>query len=402
MTDIFSDEMRRNPYPIYDRLRGACPVFRVPQPFDAWLILDYEGVKRALSDHDAFSSAVPAPRNWFLFMDPPRHTKLRGLISKAFTPRVVANLEPRIRALSRGLLDRAAGRGEMDLAEEYAVPLPMRVIAEMIGIPGEDWPRFKRWSDGILKISYTRSGGAEAAEAAKEFLAVTAEMGPYLTDMIGRRQTEPKDDLLTRLVAAEVDGERLTHEEILGFFQLLVVGGQETTANLINNAVLCLVEHPDELARLRAAPGLLPAAIEEVLRYRSPLQWMLRTPRRDVVMHGQTMRPGEVVLPVIGAANRDPRQFPDPGRFDIARDPNPHIAFGHGVHACLGAPLARLEAHIALTDIFERLKGIRRASDDPWEPRNALHVHGPARLPIRFEPEAAAGSAEREGEWPAS
>jgi cytochrome P450 len=384
--NFFSDEMRRNPYPVYDQLRSNSPVFHVPPPFDAWLIFDYEGVKWALSDHDTFSSSVPAPPNWFIFIDPPRHTKLRALILRAFVPRVVVNLEPRIRALSRELLDQTSERGEMDLAADYAVPLPMKVIAAMIGIPGADWPRFKRWSDGILKLSYARSGSEEAAKAESEFRAVTVEMSAYLTHMIEQRRTAPTDDLLTRLVEAEVDGERLAHEEILGFFQLLVVGGQETTTNLINNAILCFVEHPDQLARLRTAPDLLPTAIEEVLRYRAPLQWMMRTPRRDVEVHGQVIPAGKLVLAMIGSANRDPRQFRDAGRFDSARDPNPHLAFGHGIHSCLGAPLARLEARIALADLLERLGDFALASAEPWEPRQALHVHGPARLPIRFAP----------------
>src|SRR5947209_1106506 len=212
--DLFSDDMRRNPYPVYDLLRSSAPVFHYA-PLDLWLILDFEGVKRALVDHDAFSSNlshIPGrgnPGEWFLFFDPPRHTKLRALIAKAFTPRVIANLEPRIRELSRQLLDQTIERGEMDLAAEFAVPLPMMVIAEMIGIPGADWPRFKRWSDGILKLSYARSGDEEAARAENEFGAVTVEMNAYLTDMIEQRRTAPKDDLLTRLIAAEVDGERL-------------------------------------------------------------------------------------------------------------------------------------------------------------------------------------------------
>ncbi len=394
--DLFSDAVRRDPYPVYDLVRPTSPLLRVPPPFNAWLIFDYDGARRALSDHDTFSSGVPGPRNWFIFFDPPRHTKLRGLIARAFPPRAVANLEPRIRALSRQLLDAAVGRGEMDLATEYAVPLPMKVISGMIGIPDEDWPRFTRWSDGILRISYGRSGGEEAAAALAEFRAVTEEMVPYVADMIAQRRASPKDDLMTRLVEAEVDGERLTPEEILGFFQLLVVGGQETTTNLINNAILCFLEHPDQLARLRAAPGLLPSAIEEVLRYRSPLQWLMRTPKRDVEVHGQVIPAGALVLPMIGSANRDPQQFPGADRFDITRDPNPHIAFGHGIHACLGAPLARLEARIALADLLERLPGLRRAEEGPWEPRRALHVHGPTRLPIRFEPgpkaAASAGS----------
>jgi cytochrome P450 len=385
MLSLFSDEMRRNPYPVYDQLRAAAPVLHVP-PFDAWLIFDYEGVKRAVTDHDAFSNRVPGPANWFIFFDPPRHTRLRALLTRAFTPRSVTNLEPRIRELSRGLLDRVIERGEMDLAADYAVPLPMMVIAEMLGIPTGDLPRYKRWSDDILKISYGLFGGLDEAWALTEFRAATAEIKAYLPELLAQRRAMPRDDLLTRLVEAEVDGEHLTEDEILGFFQLLLVGGQETTANLINNAILCLIENPEQFSRLRAAPDLLPSMIEEVLRYRAPIQWLMRTPRRDIQMHGQTIPAAKLVLAVIGSANHDPRHFPDPGRFDITRDPNPHIAFGHGLHACLGAPLARLEARIALTDLLERLPGLALASAAPWEPRRALHIHGPARLPVRFKP----------------
>jgi cytochrome P450 len=363
-------------------------LLRVPPPFDGWMIFDFGGVKRALADQETFSSAVPAPKNWFIFFDPPRHTKLRALISRAFIPKVVTNLEPRIHEISRTLLDQKIEVGQMDLATEYAVPLPMKVIAHMIGIPDADWPRFRLWSDTILRLSYARSGGPEAQQAGSDFASVTAEMNEYLTQMIGLRQRDPADDLLTRLIEAEVDGQHLAQEEILGFFQLLVVGGQETTANLINNAMLCFIENPDQLARLRAQPQLLPSAIEETLRYRSPLQWVMRTPRREVQIHGQTIPPGQLVLPMIGSANRDPREFAGPNRFDISRHPNTHIAFGHGIHFCLGAPLARVEARIALADLLERLKGIELASAEPWEPRKALHVHGPSRLPIKFEPTA--------------
>lgn len=386
--NLFSAETRRNPYPLYDQLRSSYPVFKAPPPFDMWMIFDFDGVKRVVTDHETFSSAVPAPDNWFIFFDPPRHTKLRALISRAFTPRMVANLEPRIRHLSRELLDKRIEHGAMDLAADYSVPLPMMVISEMIGIPITDWPRFKRWSDGILKLSYTMRGmerDEEAATAVSAFTEVSAEMNSYLTEMIAQRQVAPKDDLLTRLVEAEVDGERLTQAEILGFFQLLVVGGQETTTNLINNTILCLVENPDQLARLRSAPELLPSAIEEVLRYRSPLQWIMRTPRRDIELHGQMIPAGKLMLPMIGSANRDPKQFRDPARFEITREPNPHIAFGHGIHSCLGAALSRMEARIAIGDLLERMGSLVLASDEPWEPRKALHVHGPASLPIRFE-----------------
>lgn len=278
MLNLFSEEVRRNPYPTYDQLRGMSPVLRVPPPFDAWMLFDYDSVKWALSDHEACSSRVPAPRNWFIFSDPPAHTRLRSLISQAFTPRMIASLEPQIRDLSRSLLDPVMARGAMDLAIDYSVPLPMKVIAGMIGIPLEEWPRYKRWSDTILRLSDARLGGPEAEEAARDFTAVTAEMDEYVGAMVEHRRGNPRDDLFTLLIRAEVDGERLARQDILGFLQLLVVAGQETSSDLINNAVLCLLEHPGQLARLRAAPELLPSTIEEVLRYRSPVQWVLRTP----------------------------------------------------------------------------------------------------------------------------
>jgi cytochrome P450 len=398
--DLFSPEMRRDPYPAFDQMRARAPVLHLA-PFDVWLIFDYDGVKRALTDHDTFSndlSHVPGhgnPGEWFIFFDPPRHTKLRALIAKAFTARIVANLEPRIRELSRQLLDQTIERGELgevDLAAEFSVPLPMRVIAELLGVPSTDWPRYKRWSDVILKLANTFARDEETARTFEEYRAVKAEMQAWLPDLIARRRAAHADDLLTRLVEAEVGGQRLTQQEVLGFVQLLLVGGQETTANLINNAVLCFIENPVQLARLRSAPDLLPSAIEEVLRYRSPLVWMPRATRRDVEVHGEVIPAGKLVLPMIGSANRDPKQFRDAGRFDIARDPNPHIAFGQGIHACLGAPLARLEARIALADFLERIQEFELASDEPWEPRKALGVHGPSRLLIRFTPSRRAGA----------
>ena len=388
MMELFSDEARRNPFPLYSGVRSVSPVLKAPPPFEMWLIFDYEGVKRAISDHTAFSSEVPAPENWFIFFDPPRHSKMRALISRAFTPKSISALEPRIRDLSRKLLDNVLKEEVVDIATEYSVPLPMTVIAEMIGIPAADWQRFRQWSDDILKISYTMRGmesDEESAHAMSGFRRATEEMNEYLTHMIRERKSTARDDLLTRLVQAEVDGERLSQAEILGFFQLLIVAGQETTANLINNALVCFMENPDQLARVRSTPELLPSAIEEVLRYRSPIQWVMRTPRQEVEMHGQTIRPGELILVMVGSANRDPKQFPDADRFDITREPNPHVAFGHGIHACIGAALARMEAKIALTDLLARFKHFEPATADPWPPRKALHIHGPASLPLRFE-----------------
>ncbi|KYG08141.1 cytochrome [Sorangium cellulosum] len=393
--NLFPDEMRRDPYPLYEQMRSSSPALHIA-PFDLWMIFDYDGVKRALTDHDAFSSAVTPPTGkapeWIVFSDPPRHTKLRGIVQRAFTPRSIAGLEPRIRELSRELLDQRIEHGTMDLAADYAGPLPTMVIAEMIGIPAEDRARFMRWSEAIVNLSHTLSGGEEAARVVSEHAAVKEEMKAYVAELLEARRRAPEDDLLTRLVEAEVDGERLNEDELLNFFQFLLAAGTETTTNLIDNAILCLLESPSELARVRAAPDLVPSAIEEVLRYRSPLQMVFRETRRAVEVHGQTILAGKLVLPVIGSANRDSRQFRDPGRFDVARDPNPHVGFGHGIHFCIGASLARLEARIALPDLLTRLRGLALASEEPWEPRKALIVHGPARLPVCFEPGRRAGA----------
>jgi len=382
MITLFSDDTRRNPYPVYDHFRSTSPLLRDPQT-GLWMVFDYDGVKRVLTDPQAFSSKM-GPVEWMISLDPPRHDKLRALISQGFTPRSISNLEPRIQELTRQLLGAVTGRGEMDVAADFSVPLPMLVIGAMLGLPPEDRPRFQRWNDVILNMSYTLTGMDKGGVAAREFAAVTTEMNEYLAHVLEKRRAKPEDDLLTRLAQAELDGERLKHEEILGFFQLLLLAGSETTTNLINNAVLCFVEHPDQLARLRAAPELLPSAVEEVLRFRSPFQWMFRLATRDVELHGQTIPAGKVALAMMGSANRDPKQFPEPHRFDIARNPNAHTAFGHGPHFCLGAALARLEDKVALAAFLEQMRDFQLASSEPWEPRKGLHVHGPTRLPIRF------------------
>lgn len=387
MNFFFSDDVRRNPYHWYAQVRSSSPVLHDPRS-DLWMLFDYASVKRAMDDHETFSSAVTPPTgrapDWLVFQDPPRHTMLRAIVMRTFTPRAIAALEPRIRDLSRELLDASIARGEMDLVADYAGPLPVLVIAELMGIPLDDRDRFARWSHAIVNLSYAIVGGEEAARAIREHAPAREEMRTYITHLAESRRSAPRDDLLTRLVQAEVDGQRLTTEEILGFFQLLLSAATETTTNLIDNAVLCFLEHPDQLERLRRSPELLSSAIEEVVRYRSPGQAMFRETRCEVELHGRTIPAGKFVLVMVGSANRDPAQFADPDRFDIARNPNPHIAFGRGIHFCLGAALARLEARVALSDLFGRLDDIALADDEPWEPRRALHVHGPARLPIRF------------------
>jgi cytochrome P450 len=389
MTDFITEDMRRDPYPTYARLRQQSPVLRIPGT-EMWMVLDHDGVKRALHDHECFSNNVGPTRNlrfeWLLFMDPPRHTHLRGIVSKAFTPRSIAGLESRIGEITRDLLDRLAGGTELDLALDLATPLPLQVIAEMLGLPGERWPELRRWSEAIMNLGSTIMGTPEqSAAASAAFLAADAQMRAELSRECAVRTAHPRDDLLTRLLQAEVDGAHLTEEEVLRFVQLLLAAGTETTTNLISNAVLCLLEHPAELARLRATPELLASAIEEVLRYRSPAQSMFRATRRDVELGGQVIPAGKMVLAVLGSANRDERHFADASRFDIGRDPNPHLAFGHGIHFCLGAPLSRLEARVALGELLARFPVMERASDEPWRPRQPFHVHGPRNLPLRVK-----------------
>jgi cytochrome P450 len=299
------------------------------------MIFDYDGVKRALNDHEVFSSSMFTAKRanppWFIFFDAPQHTKLRALVMRAFTPRMVANLEPRVRELSHELLDQRIEQGEMDLASDFSIPLPMMVIAEMLGVPAADRPHFRRWSDVMLNLSFAVPGGQEATQASQEYFAVKAEMGTYLAGLLANRRAAPRDDLLTRLVEAEVDGQRLTDEEILGFFQLLLIAGSETTTNLLNNAILCLIENPDQLARLRTTPDLLESAIEEVLRYRSPVQWMFRATKREIEVGGQKIPAGKLVLPMIGSANRVRARRPLlPGRAALApggQDRSARLAF---------------------------------------------------------------------------
>lgn len=360
------------------------------------MVLGYDGVKRALHDQQAFSSRASfsggSPLDWLVFLDPPRHTQLRALIGRAFTPRVIADLEPRIRELVRGLLAPVRSRGEMDFCADFSVQLPMLVIAELLGIPSTDRDRFHRWGEAILDLSESLGGGEAAQRASAVYRVATLEMGEYLSELLPRRRAQRRNDLLTNLALAEADGERLTSSEILDFFQLLLVAGTETTTNLLGNALLCFIEHPEALAQLHAAPELLPSAIEEALRYRSPAQAMFRETRHDVELDGQVIPRGKLVLTLIGSANRDPQRFQDADRFDITRDPNPHLAFGHGIHFCLGAPLSRLEARVALSELLACAQGFTLTENKPWEPRRAFHIHGPARLPIRFEPRTSGDS----------
>jgi cytochrome P450 len=388
MNFFFSDDVRREPFGWYDQVRSASPVL-CDAKTGTWMLFDYASVKRAMDDHVTFSSRVTHPGGrapeWLVFLDPPRHTRLRAIVSPAFTPRAITALVPRIEAISTELLDALRQRDEIELVADYAERLPVRVIAEMTGIPAKDHAMFADWSRAIVKLSYAITGGESWAHAGREYVAVKGDIVRYLAELIAARRTSPTEDLLSALVSGEVDGERLSDEEIVGFFQLLLSAATETTTNLIANAMLCFMSHPEQLARLQASPEVIGTAIEEVVRFRSPGQIMFRQTTRELTLHGRTIPADRFVLLMIGSANRDPAHFPDADRFDVTRSPNPHIAFGHGIHACLGAALARAEARVALPQLLSRLQRFEPATSEPWAPREALHVHGPAALPLRVE-----------------
>lgn len=390
LINLLSLELRLNPYPMYALMRQHMPAFMEPNS-GVWSVFRYDDVKTVLTEHGTFSSGygeVHARQNGsrmhdsMIGADPPAHTRLRALVSRAFTPRAVANLAPRIKQLTDQLLDQVIETGQLDLVHDLSAPLPVMVIAEMLGIPPADYRQFKDWSDQIVASSNLMVQNDAVAASSRTAMH---EMYDYFARIIAQRRVEPRDDLISGLIAAELDGERLSEQDIFSFCWLLLVAGNETTTNLLSNAIITLLEHPDALAQLRSDLSLLPSAIEEVLRYRSPVQAMFRFTKREVEVAGQTIPAGKMVLAWIGSANHDESKVSNADAFDLRRDPNPHIAFGHGVHFCLGAPLARLESRIALTEMLTRLKNLERADDVPLEPVEGFIVHGVKRLPLRFE-----------------
>lgn len=379
-------EQRLNPYPLYAMMRETQPLLFL-EPFNTWVLFRYDDVRTALTDHALFSNAYSSARagdDWkpsLITTDPPRHTALRGLISRAFTPGRVAQMEPRIREIANQLIDAKIASGQMDVMEDLAVPLPVTVIAEMLGIPPEDRVAFKHWSDEIVASAdaVVNGGSTHQGNEAME------EMRAYFAGIIAERRVTPREDMVSALLAAEVDGVKLTEADLFSFCWLLLVAGNETTTNLIGNAVLTLLEHTDVLAEVRSDPGLLPGVVEEVLRYRSPVQAVFRLAKQDVEMGGQTIRKGQMVVTSLGSANRDAARFAEPDRFDIRREPNPHLSFGNGIHFCLGAPLARQEGRVALSVLLERLKGLARSGDEPLEPARGFIILGMKHLPVRFD-----------------
>ena len=384
--DPYSYEIHEDPYPVYARLRDEAPAyFNEKRGF--WALSRYDDVRTATNDWRTFTSSQgitiePLRRGiepHIIEMDPPRHTQLRSLVSRAFTPNRIARLEEPIRARSRALIEAFAGSGRVDLIADFAALLPMAVISEMLGVAEADQDRLRHAADALL---HREPDSDEITPAGIE--GATTLYG-YFDALIRDRRTRPGDDLLSVLLDAEEQGHALTHSELLGFCFLLIIAGNETTTKLLGNAVYWLAENPDQHAAVRRDPSLMAAAVEETLRYDGSTQAMARCLTEDVELHGETLRSGTKVLLLFGSANRDERHWPDADRFDVRRDTAGHFSFGHGIHHCLGAALARLEARVALVELLPVL-GDYEIEKDHTRRVHSGNVRGFASLPLRFSP----------------
>jgi len=381
----YSPTFREDPYPVYRRLRDEYPVYH-NEELGFYALSRHDDIVAALQDVETFSSSnalgIGAPKEvldqipMMMLLDPPRHGQLRALVNRAFTPRRVAGLEPRIRGLARGLVDDIIEWGSCDLVAHFSGPLPATVIAELLGVPPDDGRMFREKSTAI--VTQDAKGGGELD------FTPAIELMMYMTAAYDERRERPRDDLMSALLEAEIDGERLSQEELLGFAFLLLIAGNETTTNLISNAVALLDQYPDQRRQLIDDPSLLPAAIEEFLRFESPVQGLSRTLRKDTVIHDHTIPQGAQLLLLYASANRDERRIDDPERFDISRDTKPHLAFGFGTHFCLGASLARLEARIALEELLARMPDFR-VDFAASERLGGGVVRGWGALPLEFE-----------------
>ena len=398
--DPLAPEFQTDPYAHYARLRSDDPVHYVEtSTFRCFIVTRYDDVVAVLRDpaysaekfpermiadamagpDQSFAALARAVSGMMLIKDPPDHTRLRALVSKAFTPRVVEGLRPRVEAIVDELLDAAAAAGGMDAIREFAAPLPVIVIAELLGIPAADREKFKRWSDQMVPFIDGTLREAGLMEAARGAQALEA----YFREFIQARRKDPRDDLMSGLIAAHERDDALSEIELVATAILLLGAGHETTTNLIGNGLLALLRDAPERARLRREPGLAKSAVEELVRFDSPVQLTSRIPMRDVTLRGHPIAAGIEVNLVLGAANRDPLAFPEADRLDLARVDNRHVAFGHGPHFCLGAPLARLEAQVAFSRLVERFPALSSASEEvSWRP--GLVLRGLTALPVRF------------------
>ncbi len=387
--DPFDPAVLADPYPSYRELRERAPVYETAAGFYA--VARHEDVLAVLRNPAGYSSSAmnfsatrpegsaEARGRLLIAADPPVHTRLRGLINRAFTSRRVAELEPRIRHLVAGMLDGALPRGEWDLVSDLAGPLPTTVIAEMLGIDPERREDFKRWSDDVVAIAGGMPDEAEMARLQRSL----PELDGYLDEVIAERRRAPRSDLVSALIEASEDGAVLSPEDVRSLGVLLLIAGNETTTNLVGNAVLALDAHPDAAEAVRKNPALVANLVEEALRWDSPVQAVFRQTTREVELAGTKLPEGALVLGLLGSANRDERRFPDPDRFDVRRDATGHVAFGFGVHFCLGAPLARLEAKVVLESLFARTRSFRVAGAP--ERIHSFFLRGLRGLPVRSE-----------------
>jgi cytochrome P450 len=393
--------VRRDPYALYERGRRECPVLAhagLPVPLVS--VFRYADVQGVLRDAELFSNDFAAGRNLppeiqaladqsppsMLSMDPPDHTRLRSLVNKAFTPRIVRQLEPRLREVAHALLDTALEQREVDLVQALTTPLPVTAIAEIIGVPVADRAQFKTWSDQAVSVLGTAFFAPPTRDQLERQIALREEMKRYFVPLADARRRTPQDDLLTGLVQVEHEGSKLDHDEMLAMLILLLVAGNETTTSLIGNAVLALLDHPGELKRLRDDPALMMQAVDEVLRFESPVQFDPRRATRDTEIAGVPIAENTLVLNWLGSANRDEAVFDRPEVFDITRAKNPHVAFGYGTHHCLGHNLARLEASVALEVLLARTSGFERSDHGSLPLHPSPVFKAVTALPIRLDP----------------
>ena len=386
-------EFHSNPYPFYRALREEDPVHLSPLGFwvctrydDAVMILrdprfGREGMAKLMEARLGLTQDTSRARD-MLFQDPPDHTRLRALVSRAFTPRVVEVMRPHIQEIVDGLLDHVDGARAMDVIEDLAYPLPVTVICEMLGVPAADQDIFKTWSTDIARSLDAAILPADS-DAIPRGRDARLGLADYFRSLIATRRKDPKPDLLSALIAAEEEGNKLSEGELVSTCMLLLIAGHETTVNLIGNGLLALLQHPDQLRALRDDPELIQTGVEELLRFDGPVQRTGRMTTAEVEIGDKRIPRDSVVVSVIGAANRDPKQFTDPDRLDVSRKDNRHIAFGFGIHFCLGAPLARLEGQIALGTLLRRMPKLALVSDVP-EWRESSTLRGLKSLPVTF------------------
>lgn len=389
----FDPDVRYDPFPLYARARREHPVF-VHEGLPLVSVFRYDDIQAILKESATWSNVFPPPPGVvlradlppsMLMQDPPEHTRLRGLVNLAFTPRMIRRLEPRMEEIAQQLLDAALAQRRVDLVQALTYPLPVIVIAEMIGVPMDHRDQFKEWSDGLVENLGLGLMGPEPPEVIQRELQILDKMRAYFTQLVDERRARPREDLLSGLVAAELEGSRLTFDEMLQMLVLLLVAGNETTTNLIGNAAVELMQHPDQLARLRAHPELMPTAIDEVLRFSSPVQVDARRAAHTVEVAGQTIAADTNVLLLLGSANRDETVFDRPETFDIGRDDNRHLAFGFGPHYCLGANLARMEAQVAIRVLLQRTTHFRRTDDERLPLHSSFIFRGFTRIPVELE-----------------